>query len=146
MSGPSSAQRVRSRFVSFSLWTSALAFLVVEGNALLDQLDIGHAGLLFMLGTACLSAGVCIGLFAFLMLIGLAISLAFSEESASLQTPGGKPAETVPRATQPLRASGPLEQMETPIAALPLQRTQMPDHEHRLANTTPPSVRSAVEA
>jgi hypothetical protein len=120
-------------------------FLVVEGNALLDQLDIGHASPLFMLGTACLSAGVCIGLFAFLMLIGLTISLAFSEESAPLQAPGGKPAETVPLANQPLLASGPLGQMETPVAAFPLHGTQMTDHECRLANTTT-SVRSAVDA
>ena len=93
MSQHSPAQRVRRLFLSFSLWTSALIFLLVEGNALLDQLDIGHASPMYMLGTALIAAGACIGLFAFLMLIGWALSIAFSEEPPPLQSPDGTPAE-----------------------------------------------------
>jgi hypothetical protein len=88
MNAPSPERRVRSRFMSFSLWTSALAFLVIEGDALLDQLEIGHASTMFMLGTACLIAGACIGLFAIIAGIGLAISAAFSDEPPHQQPQG----------------------------------------------------------
>ena len=64
MSALSAARRVRARFISFGFWTSAVAFVVIEGDALLDQSEIGHASTLFMLGTACLAAAACLGLFA----------------------------------------------------------------------------------
>ena len=70
MSPPSPARRVRGRFISFGLWTSALAFVIVEGYVLQDQLAIGHASTMFMFGSACLVAAVCIGLFAIIMAIG----------------------------------------------------------------------------
>ena len=79
MSAPSLARRVRSTFISFGLWISVVAFIVIEGDALLDQSEIGHASILFMLGTACLAAAACIGLFAIITAIGLAISAAFSD-------------------------------------------------------------------
>ena len=53
--------------------------MVIEGDALLDQSEIGHASLLFMVGTACLAAAACIALFAFITAIGLAVSAAFKE-------------------------------------------------------------------
>ena len=56
------------------MWTSAFAFFVVEGYVLHDQWEIGHASAMFMLGTALVVAGVCIGLFAIIAAIGLAIS------------------------------------------------------------------------
>jgi hypothetical protein len=71
---------VRSGFMRFGLWTSALTFFVLEGYFLLDQLEIGYASAVFMLGTAFLIAGFCIGLFAIIVAIGLAISAAFSDE------------------------------------------------------------------
>jgi Na+-driven multidrug efflux pump len=71
--------------MTFSIWVSALAFFVVEGYVLQDQLAIGHAGGIFILGTAGLIAGACIGLFALLMAIGLAISAVFSSEEPGLQ-------------------------------------------------------------
>jgi hypothetical protein len=80
MNAPSPEHRVRSRFMSFSLWTSALAFFVIEGYVLQDQWAIGHASAMFMLGTAFLIAGGCIGLFAIIVAIGLAISAPFSDE------------------------------------------------------------------
>jgi hypothetical protein len=72
--------------MTFSIWVSALAFFVIEGYVLQDQLAIGHASAIFMLGTACLIAGACIGLFAILMAIGLAVSARFSEESGPQQS------------------------------------------------------------
>ena len=45
--------------MSFGFWASTVAFVVIEGDALLDQSEIGHASILFMLGTACLAAGAC---------------------------------------------------------------------------------------
>src|SRR5260370_37283921 len=86
MNAPSPAHRVRSMFTSLGTWVSALAFFVIESNALLDQLEIGHASTMFMLGTACLTSAGCIGLFAIIAAIGLAISVAFSEEIAPRQS------------------------------------------------------------
>jgi hypothetical protein len=58
MNALSPARRVRSSFVTFSIWVSALAFFVVEGYALQDQLAIGHASAIFIFGTACLTASL----------------------------------------------------------------------------------------
>jgi hypothetical protein len=74
--------------MSFSLWASALAFFLIEGDALHDQLAIGHASAIFILGTACLTVAACAGLFAILMAIGLAVSAAFSDEPAAPPSPG----------------------------------------------------------
>ena len=81
MSVRSSAHRVRSGFLRVALWASAIAFLLIESYALADQWEIGHASALFMLGTALLGAGVCIGLFALISVIGLLVSLSFSESA-----------------------------------------------------------------
>src|ERR1700722_793733 len=74
MSALSPEHRVRSRFMRFGMWTSAFAFFVIEGYVLHDQWEIGHASAMFMFGTALVVAGVCIGLFAIIAAIGLAIS------------------------------------------------------------------------
>jgi hypothetical protein len=79
MSAPSAARRVRVRFMSVGFWTAAVAFVVIEGDALLDQSEIGHASPLFMFGTACLAAAACIALFAIITAIGLMVSAAFEE-------------------------------------------------------------------
>jgi hypothetical protein len=71
---------MRSRFMSFGLWASLVAFVLIEGDALLDQSEIGHASILFMLGTACLAAAASIALFATISAVGLVVSAAFSEE------------------------------------------------------------------
>jgi hypothetical protein len=86
MNTPSPARRVRSSFMTFSVWVSALAFFAVEGYALQDQLAIGHANAIFIFGTACLTASACLGLFAILMAIGLAVSAVFSEEPVPQQS------------------------------------------------------------
>ena len=62
------------------MWASALIFLFVEGYALHDQLAIGHASVRFILGTAFLSVGFCIGLFALIAVVGLLASVFFSEQ------------------------------------------------------------------
>jgi hypothetical protein len=85
MSAPSPARRVRGRFMSFGLWASVVAFAVIEGDALLDQSEIGHASTTFMLGTACLAAAACLGLFAVISAMGLAVSAAFSDEPLQQQ-------------------------------------------------------------
>jgi hypothetical protein len=92
MDTPSPERRVRSRLMGFSLWTSVLTFFAIEGYVLQDQLEIGHASAMFMFGTACLIAGVCIGLFAIIAAFGLAISAAFSSEpDQQSQRPSGSP-------------------------------------------------------
>jgi hypothetical protein len=72
--------------MSFGFWTSAVAFVVIEGDALLDQSEIGHASVLFMFGTACLAAAACLGLFAIIMAVGLAVSAAFSDKPPQQQS------------------------------------------------------------
>jgi hypothetical protein len=64
------------------LGTSALLFFVIELYVLQDQWAIGHASALFMLGTACLVAGACIGLFAIITAIRLLLSVALNDEPA----------------------------------------------------------------
>jgi hypothetical protein len=86
MIASSPADRVRGRFMIFGFWGAALAFAVIEGDALLDQSEIGHASILFMLGTACLGAAGCLALFAFIMAIGVVVSAAFSEEPLNPQS------------------------------------------------------------
>jgi hypothetical protein len=86
MSAPSPARRVLGRFMGFGLWTSAVAFAVIEGDALLDQSEIGHASTQFMFGTACLAGAACLGLFAIIMAIGLAVSALFSDEPLQQQS------------------------------------------------------------
>jgi hypothetical protein len=65
--------------MTFGLWASIVAFVLIEGDALLDQSEIGHASFLFMFGTACLAAAACIALFAMISAVGLVVSAAFSE-------------------------------------------------------------------
>ena len=87
---PSPAQRVRNGSLQLGLWASAIAFLFVEGYALHDQLAIGQASVRFMVGTAFLSAGLCIGLFALIAAVGLAASGFFSEQPRrQAQEPSG---------------------------------------------------------
>ena len=96
MSVPSpELRRVRSRFMSFGIWTSAFAFFIIEGYFLHDQWEIGHASAMFMLGTALVVAGVCIGLFAIIAAVGLVISdciqlLVHASQSAARRGQSGK--------------------------------------------------------
>jgi hypothetical protein len=99
------ARRVRSGFLRVGLWASAAAFVLIEGYALLDQWLIGHASVLFMFGTALLSAGACIGLFALISAIGFAVSLFFGE-SALQEGSSGSGATNVWRHFGSLRGSG----------------------------------------
>src|SRR5258708_21309949 len=95
MSALSAARRVRARFISFGFWTSAVAFVVIEGDAPLDQSEIGHASVLFMFGTACLAAAACLGLFAIILAIGLGVSAAFREEPRPEQSDHSQDAPAV---------------------------------------------------
>ena len=85
MNAPSPARRVRSTFMSFGLWASVGAFVIIESDALLDQSEIGHASVLYMFGTACLAAAACLVLFAVISAIGFAVSAAFSDEPLQQQ-------------------------------------------------------------
>jgi hypothetical protein len=90
MSHPARARRIRAGFLRVGLWASAAAFVAIEGYALPDQWLIGHASVRFMLGTALLSAGACIGLFALISAIGFAVSLFFGESAGEpMQDPSG---------------------------------------------------------
>jgi hypothetical protein len=112
VSTPSPAHRMRARFVSFGFWTSVVAFVVIEGDALLDQSEIGHASVLFMFGTACLAAAACIALFAIITAIGLAASAAFKEPrqhqpSRSQDAPRVTAARAGPRPSHPSASLAP---------------------------------------
>ena len=82
----SRARRVRNRFLTVGLLVSAVTFVVIEGDALVDQSQLGHASALFMFGTACLAAAACVVLFAIITAIGLAVSAAFSDEPPQQQS------------------------------------------------------------
>jgi hypothetical protein len=62
------------------LWASVFSFFFLESYALHDQLAIGQASVRFMIGTALLSEGLCIGLFALIAAVGLAASVFLSEQ------------------------------------------------------------------
>jgi hypothetical protein len=78
MSNSSPARHIRRGSLLLGLTASAIAFLFIEGYALQDQLEVGHSSTMFVLGTAFLSAGVCVGLFALIAAIGLGASAFFS--------------------------------------------------------------------
>jgi hypothetical protein len=77
-------------FLTVGLLVSAVMFVVIEGDALVDQSQIGHASALFVFGTACLAAAACIVLFAIITEIGLAVSAAFSDGPPQQQS-GSRP-------------------------------------------------------
>jgi hypothetical protein len=79
----SPARRVRRVSMQVSVLISVLAFLVIGGTILLDQWIAGYASGRFILGTAILSAGACIGLFAIVAGIGSAISIALADETVA---------------------------------------------------------------
>ena len=60
-------------------------------TVLLDQWIIGHASAGFILGTAILIAGGCVGIFAIIAAIGLAVSILLRDEPAGGQTPRDAP-------------------------------------------------------
>jgi hypothetical protein len=66
------ARRARRALLRFGALASAFAFVVVGGTVLIDQWIFGHAGAAFIIGTAVLIAGGCLGLFAIIAAIGLA--------------------------------------------------------------------------
>jgi hypothetical protein len=61
----------------FSAWISILVFLLVESYVFSDQWELGQASAIYMLGTALLVAGACIGLFSLLVAIELLIASVF---------------------------------------------------------------------
>jgi hypothetical protein len=75
-----SARYLSRAFMRISFLISLIVFVVFGGTMLIDQWIAGNASAIFILGTALLSAGVCLGLFAILAGIGTAISIAFSGE------------------------------------------------------------------
>jgi hypothetical protein len=79
MNGLSPARRVRRAFLRLGLLTAITAFCLIGGLVLFDQWAEGYASGVFMLGTALLIIGGCIGLFSIILAIGLLISIAFND-------------------------------------------------------------------
>jgi hypothetical protein len=75
----SPARRVRRAFMRVGILISALAFFLVGGTTLFDQWIAGYASARFMLGTAFLSAGACVGLFGLVAAVGAAVSCLFTD-------------------------------------------------------------------
>lgn len=80
MSNSSPARRIRKGSIRIGLVAAVITFVSIEGDALQDQLTIGQASMVFMLGTAFVGAGICIGLFGLITAVGLATSVFFSEQ------------------------------------------------------------------
>ena len=108
----SPAHRIRVATMRISLLISVVAFVVVGGTILLDQWIAGLASGRFILGTAILNAGVCIGLFAIISAIGAAVSIVLGDEAID-GTPGHEAAQ--PRADSAFTA-GALPDGEPPSA------------------------------
>jgi len=70
----SSPDRVSRAFIRLGLLIAAIAFFVVGSDVLLTQWITGSSRTEFILGTAALIAGMCIGLFAIIAAIGLAVA------------------------------------------------------------------------
>ena len=70
------ADRAGRVFMRLGLFVAVLSFVVLGTDVLLDQWIIGYASAQFILGTAALIAGVCLGLFAVIAGFGLAVSAA----------------------------------------------------------------------
>ena len=100
----SPARRVRRASMQVSVLISVLTFLVVGGTILLDQWIAGYASGRFILGTAILSAGACVGLFAIVAGIGSAISIALAEET---QTDAPTPEALSARTDSPVSGDSP---------------------------------------
>jgi hypothetical protein len=82
MSVLSPADRAGRAFMRLGLIVAVFAFVVVGTDVLLDQWIIGYASTQFILGTAALIAGVCLGLFAIIAGLGLAVATAFRQKPA----------------------------------------------------------------
>jgi hypothetical protein len=111
----SPARRVRRASMQVSVLISVLAFLVVGGTVLLDQWIAGYASGRFILGTAILSAGACIGLFAIVAGIGSAISIALADETV-VDTPSQD--ATPARPDVALAGEAPSKDEPQPLAVL----------------------------
>jgi hypothetical protein len=70
--------RTRRAFMRLAILISVAAFLILASDVLLDQWISGYASAEFILGTAALIAGICIGLFAIVAALGLVIDAALS--------------------------------------------------------------------
>jgi len=91
MKNVSPAQRTRRAFLQLSILVSVVAFFTMGTTVLLDQWIIGHASARFILGTALLIAGGCVGLFAIIAAIGLAVSIMLRDEPAGRRPPRDVP-------------------------------------------------------
>jgi hypothetical protein len=82
MSVLSPADRAGRAFMRLGLIVASIAFVFVGSDVLLDQWIIGYASAQFILGTAALIAGICIGLFAIIAGLGLAVAAALRHKPA----------------------------------------------------------------
>jgi hypothetical protein len=98
MSVLSPADRAGRAFMRIGLIVATAAFLVVGSDILLDQWIIGYASAQFILGTAALIAGICLGLFAVIAGIGVAIAAALRHRQA-------RPLPENPAAPEPVLTS-----------------------------------------
>jgi len=94
-----------------SLLVSSIVFCVVGGSILLDQWIIG-ASAEYILGTTILIIGICVGLFATIAALGLAISAALPEgrtpDSTMSFTVVPPTTGTVPQQPVPTAMPGPV--------------------------------------
>jgi hypothetical protein len=92
MNDLSPARRARRAFMQLSAAVSIAVFLLLGSTVLLDQWIIGQASARFMIGTAMLIVGFCIGLFAIIAAIGLLVSAPLRDDpqdDAPHHEPGG---------------------------------------------------------
>jgi hypothetical protein len=82
MSALSPAERTGRAFMRVAVVVAVVTFVVMASDVLLDQWIIGYASAQFILGTAALIAGVCLGLFAIIAGFGLAVATVLHRKPA----------------------------------------------------------------
>lgn len=78
MSASSPEDRVFRAFTRIGFLVALVAFLVVGSDVLLGQWITGYASGKYIFGTAALLAGICLGIFAVISAVGLAVAAAFT--------------------------------------------------------------------
>jgi hypothetical protein len=98
MSALSPADRAFRAFTRLGALVALVLFLMVGSDVLLGQWITGYASAIYIFGTAALLAGICVGLFALIAAIGLAVAFAFRQpaepETPPVEDEGPMPGES----------------------------------------------------
>jgi len=87
------ADRAARAFMRFGLYIAVFMFVAVGSDVLLSQWITGYASATYIFGTAALLAGICVGLFALIAALGLAVAAALGQAAAISRREPAAPGE-----------------------------------------------------